>query len=313
MKSAKTIFALLAVGLAVPASAVAASPSATTGSATNVTATTATLNGTVDPNHIATNYHFEYGRTTAYGSRTADAPTDPTKRKQPASANVAGLAPSTLYHFRIVATTSGTTVLGADKTFTTPAPPPNTVTVSPNPATTVFGSPTTLSGVLTGQQNAGVTITLQQQPFPFTGAFQNVTTTPTDNAGNFHFTVTPLVNTHYQVQARTNPRVTSPETTATVAYAVSMKTKGKRVSRGKRVRFSGVTLPAHDGATVLIEKRNRNGTYKTVAQTTLKHSTLPQSTYSRTVRLHRSGTFRVHVIGDPSRADGFSAPKHIRV
>src|SRR4051812_26954065 len=165
----KTLLAICALGLAVPGAVLAAEPTVTTGSAKSVTATTATLTGTVDPNHIATNTHFEYGRTTAYGSRTPDAGADPTKRKQPVSANVTGLAPSTTYHFRIVATTSGNTVLGGDKTFRTPAPPPNTVAVAPNPATTTFGSATTLSGQLTGQQNAGVTITLQQQPFPFTG------------------------------------------------------------------------------------------------------------------------------------------------
>ena len=313
MKSGKTIFAICALGLALPGTALAATPTATTGSAKNITATTATLTGTVDPNHIATSFHFEYGRTTQYGSRTPDAPTDATKRKQTVSQNVVGLAPSTTYHFRIVATSSGNTVLGADKTFRTPAPPPNTVTVSPNPATIVFGGATTLSGQLTGQQNAGVTITLQQLPFPFSGAFQNAGTTATDNAGNFSFNVTPTINTRYQVRARTNPQVTSPVTQATVAYATSMKTRGKRVSSGKRVRFSGVALPAHDGATVMIEKRGKGGVYRKIAQTTLKHSTLPQSTYSRTVRLHRSGVFRVHVLGDLSRADGFSAPKRIRV
>ena len=72
MKSGKTIFAICALGLALPGTALAATPTATTGSAKNITATTATLTGTVDPNHIATNFHFEYGRTTTYGSGTPD-------------------------------------------------------------------------------------------------------------------------------------------------------------------------------------------------------------------------------------------------
>lgn len=313
MKNGKTLLAICALGLAVPASALAAGPTASTGSAKNVTATSATLTGTVDPNHNATNFHFEFGRNTGYGSRTPDAPTDATKRSQPVSQGVTGLAPSTTYHFRIVATTSGNTVLGKDQSFKTPAPPPNSVTVAPNPATTVFGGTTVLSGQLTGPQNAGVTITLQQQPFPFTAAFQNVTTAPTDNAGNFSFTVTPIVNTHYQVQARTNPRVTSPVTTATVAYATSVHTKTKRIGKSKRVKFTGTVVPAHDGAVVLIEKLGHNGVFNKVAQTVLLHSTLPQSGYSRTIRIHKSGTFRVHVLGDPSRADGFSITKKISV
>ena len=313
MKSVKTLVFACALGLAVPATALAAGPTASSGNATAVTANTATLNGTVDPNHNATTFHFEYGRTTSYGSRTTEAGTDATKRKQPVSSAISGLAPTTTYHFRIVVSGGGTTVIGADKTFKTTAQPPNSIGVAPNPQTTVFGSNTVLSGQLTGPQNAGVTVTLQQKPFPFTGNFQNLTTAPTDNAGNFSFTVMPALNTQYQVQARTNPRVTSPVTTVNVAYATSMKTKSKRVSHGKRVKFSGVVLPAHDGALVLIEKRSRSGVYKTIAKTVLRHSTLPQSTYSRNVRLHRSGTFRVHVIGDASRSDGFSVAKKIKV
>ncbi|MFL5885394.1 MAG: hypothetical protein ACJ77M_10015 [Thermoleophilaceae bacterium] len=313
MKIRLTILAICALGLAVPGTALAAGPTATTGGAKSITATTATLTGSVDPNHNATSFHFEYGRTTSYGSRTPDGPTDATKGSQPVSQNVTGLAPTTTYHYRVVATSPGFTVLGKDRTFKTPAPPPNSVTVAPNPATTVFGASTVLSGQLTGPQNAGVTITLQQRPFPFAGGFQNVTTAPTDNNGFFSFTVTPIVDTQYQVQARTSPRVTSPVTQASVAYATSMRTKGKRVHHGKRVKFSGVVTPAHDGAVVMIEKRGKGGVFRTIAKTVLKHSTtLPQSTYSRNVRIRRGGVFRVHVIGDASRADGFSPLKRIR-
>src|SRR5436853_4536223 len=94
MKSVKTIVVLCALGLAVPGTALAAGPTATTGNATAITANTATLNGSVDPNHNATTFHFEYGRTTAYGSRTTEAGTDATKRKQPVSAAISGLAPA---------------------------------------------------------------------------------------------------------------------------------------------------------------------------------------------------------------------------
>src|SRR5436190_2026645 len=75
MKSVKTVVFLCALGLAVPGTALAAGPTGSTGGATAVTPTTATLNGTVDPNHNATIFHFEYGRNTRYGSRTPDAGT----------------------------------------------------------------------------------------------------------------------------------------------------------------------------------------------------------------------------------------------
>ena len=46
-------------------------PGATTGSARNVSAVAARLSASVDPNGLATTYHFEYGTTTSYGKRTA--------------------------------------------------------------------------------------------------------------------------------------------------------------------------------------------------------------------------------------------------
>src|SRR5438876_433524 len=59
---------VVALLLALPPAVAAASPGATTRAATGVTATTATLNGTVDPNKQDTTYHFDYGKTTAYGN-----------------------------------------------------------------------------------------------------------------------------------------------------------------------------------------------------------------------------------------------------
>src|SRR3954462_9955069 len=48
-------------------------PAVTTQPASSITATSARLNGSVGPNGQETTYHFEYGLTTAYGSRDRDA------------------------------------------------------------------------------------------------------------------------------------------------------------------------------------------------------------------------------------------------
>lgn len=93
-------------------------PVVTTKAATNVTASSATLNGSVDPHGLATNVHFQYGKTTSYGSNIpAQSQTGNTYRN--VSANITGLMPSTIYHFRVVATNSAGTKDGVDKTFTT--------------------------------------------------------------------------------------------------------------------------------------------------------------------------------------------------
>ena len=93
-------------------------PVVTTNPATNVARSSATLNGTVNPHGLSTTVRFQYGRTTSYGSTTANQ-TKTGNNYQNVSANISGLAANTAYHFRIVATNSGGTRYGSDKTFTT--------------------------------------------------------------------------------------------------------------------------------------------------------------------------------------------------
>ena len=45
-------------------------PAVTTGAAQGVAVTSATLTGSVDPKGLTTNWHFDYGTTTSYGSKT---------------------------------------------------------------------------------------------------------------------------------------------------------------------------------------------------------------------------------------------------
>jgi hypothetical protein len=123
------------VGVLAPAAAIAdAGPFARTGDATAVTATTATLNGAVAPLRRDTTYLFVYGPTALYGAQTQ---AQQLGAGPPAavSAAVAGLAPGTLYHYRLVAFHTGRPRerdVGEDRTFTTaPAPAP-----APQPAAT---------------------------------------------------------------------------------------------------------------------------------------------------------------------------------
>ena len=73
-RGAPAVLAALALALAVPAIAAAATkPGVSTLGAAKVTITTATLTGKVNPHGAATTYYFQYGTTTAYGSRTPSA------------------------------------------------------------------------------------------------------------------------------------------------------------------------------------------------------------------------------------------------
>jgi hypothetical protein len=93
---------------------------AMTQAASGITDTGATLNGTVDSKGFDTTYHFEYGTSTSYGSKTADASAGAGSGAALVSAAVSGLAPGTTYHFRLVATNANGTSNGADMTFATP-------------------------------------------------------------------------------------------------------------------------------------------------------------------------------------------------
>lgn len=100
------------------------SPLATTEDPSDVQPTASDINGTATPRGSHTAVHFEYGTTAAYGSTTPDQDVGDQDASVPVSARLTGLAPSTTYHFRTVATSVVGTVRGIDQTVTTPALPP---------------------------------------------------------------------------------------------------------------------------------------------------------------------------------------------
>jgi hypothetical protein len=121
-------------------------PTVVTTAATNILVNTATLNGTVNANGSSTTVSFDYGLTAAYGSNVAGVPSPVTGSSAVAvSANIAGLTPGTLYHFRVKGVNVGGTTNGGDLTFTTSAQPPTVVTLA---ATGVGGTNATLNGTI---------------------------------------------------------------------------------------------------------------------------------------------------------------------
>ena len=94
-------------------SAVLAQATATTGPSESVTTGSAVVTGTVD---ASATYYFEYGTSASYGLRTPDAAADSAGAARQTLTN---LTNGTQYHYRIV---SGG-AQGADRTFTTAAPP----------------------------------------------------------------------------------------------------------------------------------------------------------------------------------------------
>jgi hypothetical protein len=99
----------------------ATAPAAVTLRARHVTETSATLNGTVNPENLATTYHFEFGRTKSYGKNTPSLSAGSGNKAIAVLARLSGLKPGTVYHFRLVATNSVGTTYGGDRTFRTAA------------------------------------------------------------------------------------------------------------------------------------------------------------------------------------------------
>jgi len=93
-------------------------PVVITNAAVNVTTSSATLNGSLDPHGLSTTVYFQYGLTASYGSVTP-MQTQTGNTYRTITANISGLAPHTTYHFRMVASNSGGTRMGSDRTFTT--------------------------------------------------------------------------------------------------------------------------------------------------------------------------------------------------
>ena len=108
----------------------AAPPTVVTAASTGITATGATLNGSVNPNLSSTNWSFEYGATTNYGSTTPVQTLGSGNISVAIASIISGLACNTPYHFRGVANNAGGPATGLDATFTTAACPlrPSVVT-----------------------------------------------------------------------------------------------------------------------------------------------------------------------------------------
>jgi hypothetical protein len=132
-------------------------PSVTTLSATNISSTSSTLNGTVNPNGLSSTVKFDYGTTTSYGS-TVPVSSVTGSTATSVSANISNLTPYTLYHYRVEASNSGGTSVGADMKFTTNFSYPSSFSLSQS---YTFGDPTQSSSYqligLPGNLNASLT------------------------------------------------------------------------------------------------------------------------------------------------------------
>jgi hypothetical protein len=225
-------------------------PIAHTGTPTGVTGTSATLTGTVDPDGHPTNWYFEFGTTTGYGTKTSTQSTGSSAGARTVSVPIAGLTPGTAYHVRLVSTSSAGTGYGADATFTTVGP---ALTLSAAGTSVVYGRRVMLRGTVSNKQaNASVAVFAARLD---TGSFTAVATVLTGPGGTWSLSVKPPVRTTYKALFGGGSAVT----TVLVRPAVSFVA----MSRGRFAIHVGAAR-SFAGRVVQLQRHRLDGSWLTI-------------------------------------------------
>ena len=125
-------------------------PRAVTGSSSAAAPTGITLAGTVNPLGLATTWWFEYGTTTAYGSRSATRSIAAGTADVAVTTAVTGLRAGTVYTYRLVASSSAGTTNGTAQTAATAGPPD----ARTGPPRSVSGAAATFTGSIDSRVRA---------------------------------------------------------------------------------------------------------------------------------------------------------------
>jgi hypothetical protein len=89
------------------------------------------------------------------------------------------------------------------------------------------------------------------------------------------------------------PEIVSPVVALGTTVRVTTRVRVRRGSRRGRLRFRGRLSPAVDGEQILIQKRRRNGQWRTIARTFARDNGVRSSRYVKRVRQRRGGRYRV--------------------
>src|SRR5262245_59474580 len=129
-------------------------PRVNTLAAENVSAFSATLRGTVDPNGGDTQYYFQFGPTTSYGTTLGlgTVPADP--GTSTVTVDATGLGRIQTYHYRLVASNAMGRTFGPDVAFSTISWAPTIITRTP--AFVTSNSASMLGSVVTWGEGAEV-------------------------------------------------------------------------------------------------------------------------------------------------------------
>jgi len=181
------------------------------------------------------------------------------------------------------------------------------LTIAAQPDLTVFRGSTVISGSLKGPDNAGKTVILREDEFPYAVGIKDVATTTTNAKGDYTFTRNPARNTAYRAVVGAT---VSPNVIVKVRIRIGLRVSDATPRVGQIVRLRGRACPSHVGLPVRIQRRTSTGSFRTVRSTTLRTGTGGCSVYTRRLRVFRDGVYRV-TADDADHARGFSTPRFI--
>jgi hypothetical protein len=165
------------------------------------------------------------------------------------------------------------------------------LTETVTPATTTYGAPATVSGVLTDATShaglAGRTISVSRCRTDRTGCtlLGNVTTAGSSSAGRWSLKVTPSAAASFAATYAGGPGYLGTTSFAAVGVRTSMTLTANHVSvrTGGSVTLSGKVSPAHPGQAVAIQ-RYVNGVWVTIANRTLTGASTFSYSFTATPR-----------------------------
>jgi Bacterial Ig-like domain (group 3) len=164
-----------------------------------------------------------------------------------------------------------------------------TIAASPDPSTA--GRKVVISGGLTSNPPAtGATVVLWRK-LSGQSTFHQLTTTTTDSAGQYKFTMKRgSVNADQQWYVTANG-LQSPTLTQDVNALVGLTPSSRSVAAGSPVVLKGRVTPSHAGQVVLIEQ-SRGGSWAVIGRPRLAHS----STYTMSHRFTQAGTVKLRAV-----------------
>lgn len=192
------------------------------------------------------------------------------------------------------------------------------LTITAKPTLLTYGRTATISGRLTGRNHGNRPVGLQRNPWPFRAFVDTRRVTRTASNGSYAFSVRPARHTRYRTvtpQPATvyDTLLRSPEVLVLVRLRVGIRLSDSTPRRGQRVRFFGSVAPKHNGRRVFVQRRRRDGRWRTVARSLTRDASGNRSRYSRRIRVFRSGLYRVRVRGHADHRTGTSRVRAIRV